>query len=533
VADPVPHGDAWPVVSVGAGKIVVVTAAQVLALVVGLVIGLAVGAVAAWQVARSRGQADRAGEAARRAEAEAALARHAGELAQTRTQSAEARAEMHQAREELSRTLAAMADVRAEAATAEAQRDLARARAKEIADDRDQLVAQFKLVSAETIDKQSRSAEAAAEARLKATEQLMAPVRESLDRFNARLTEVEKERVRLATELRTQVSAVQQTGEGLRRETRALATALRKPHVRGNWGELQLKRVVELAGMVEHCDFTTQHTTQVSTGAKDRIVRPDLRVDLSDGKCVFVDSKVPLEAFLDAYETDDERDRTAALNRFADNVRTHIDQLSAKKYWQAEAHTPEFVVLFMPSEALAAEAASLLPDLHEYAAKRDIVLATPTTLIALLRAVAHGWKQAKLAENAAAVSQLGRELHDRLVTMGAHYDKLGRAIGSVVKAYNATLGTLETRVMVSARRFRDLDVTGEELAEISGIDEPLRSLGDAELVENAAAVRPMIGRKPATHSELPEAKELVRGEPDLFGDPFAAAPRDERGQLSS
>lgn len=492
----------------------------IVVLLAGLLIGVAVGGLAVWTMLRARARAETAEVTATAAQtrgdlahAEAHAAQARTEAAQIRTEAALARADMHEARSESAEVHAAMAQVRADVGQARAERDAAVGRARELAADRETMINQFKVISADTIERQSKQADATAEVRLRATEQLMAPVRASLAEFSSRLTDVEKERVRLSTDLGNQVKAVQLTGENLRRETSALATALRKPHVRGAWGEMQLKRVVELAGMLEHCDFTQQHTGSTH----DRAIRPDLRVDLTDGKCLFVDAKVPLSAFLDAHETDDPRERDEAMRRFAANVRTHVDQLGTKKYWQAEANTPEFVVLFLPNEALAAEAFGVLPDLHEYAAKRDIVLATPTTLIAMLRAVAYGWQQAKLAENAAAVLQLGRELHGRLTTMGGHYDKLGRALGSAVNAYNATLASMEGRVMVSARRFRDLNVTDAELAEIHPVEEPLRSISDGDLVEDAVQVEPMIDRRRrARSSSLPEADALERGEPDLF-----------------
>jgi DNA recombination protein RmuC len=310
------------------------------------------------------------------------------------------------------------------------------------------------------------------------------------------------------------VQTVQQTGEQLRRETSALTTALRKPQVRGAWGELQLQRVVELAGMVEHCDFVTQRTDL----ADDRVIRPDLRVNLAEGKFVYVDAKVPLAAFLDGQETDDARTREEAMTRFAQNVRTHVDQLGGKRYWQSGAGTPEFVVLFMPSEALAAEAFGILPDLHEYAARRDVVLATPTTLIALLRAVAYGWKQAKLAENAAEVLQLGRELHDRLGTLGSRFDKLGRAVRASVTAYNETIATLEGRVLVKARQFTDLKVSEIELKTVTSVDDPVRQIQAPELVDDAVQVEPIVGRtrRPRRRGALPESEELHRADPELF-----------------
>jgi DNA recombination protein RmuC len=226
---------------------------------------------------------------------------------------------------------------------------------------------------------------------------------------------------------------------------------LRKPQIRGSWGETQLKRVAELAGMIERCDFDLQYTTK----ADDRVMRPDMRVNLSGGKHIFVDAKVPLNAFLEAAEADDSNVKSEALMRYARNVRTHIDQLSSKQYWKA-GETPEFVVLFLPNEMFFATALDQIPDLYDYAAARDVVLATPTTLIGMLRAVAYGWRQAALAESAAEVFRLGRELHEKLGLMGNRFDKLGRALRSSVNAYNETIATVEGTVLVRARKFRDL-----------------------------------------------------------------------------
>jgi DNA recombination protein RmuC len=333
----------------------------------------------------------------------------------------------------------------------------------------------------------------------------------SLERFQARLTQVEKERVAMATDLQAHVRSVRDTGEALRRETASLVSALRKPQVRGSWGETQLKRVAELAGMVERCDFDLQLTSQ----ADGRTLRPDMRVHLAEGKYVFVDSKVPLSAFLDAAETHDEQQRATHLASFARHVRTHVDQLSSKQYWKT-AESPEFVVLFLPSEAFFVAALEQVPDLYEYAVQRDVVLATPTTLIGMLRAVAYGWKQAALAETAAEVFRVGRELHDRLGQMGNRFDKLGRALRSSVNAYNETIATVEGRVLVQARRFRDLKVTEKELVALTSVDEPVRQIQAAELVDDATQVEPMVGRAPRSRrQEPPEAEALWRTDPDL------------------
>jgi DNA recombination protein RmuC len=408
------------------------------------------------------------------------------------------------ARGEASAARAASLEVQVDAARAE--RDQARARAAEIWADRESMVTQFKLLTLESLQQQSRRAEESAEVRSRATEQLLGPVRESLEAFNRRLADVEKERAALAADLSAQVQSVRVTGEELRRETASLATALRKPQVRGAWGELQLRRVAELAGMVEHCDFITQETTTSSEG---RVMRPDMKVTLSGGRFVYVDSKVPLAAFLDAQDAADERGRADKLTAFAGNVRAHVDQLGGKNYFKAGTSTPEFVVLFIPSEALAAEAVAQLPDLHEYAARRNVVLATPTTLIAMLRAVAYGWRQAALTDSASEVFALGRELYDRLGTLGSHFDKLGRSLNGAVRAYNVALGSLESRVLVTGRRLRDLQVVDADLASPGIVEEVARPVTAPELAADAEA------RADPRASPLPEAAELTRGQPTL------------------
>ncbi len=509
-----------------------------IALAAGLVLGLLLGALAGWLVARARRDADEAQTGTH-------LAATRTELANAHTLIAQSRTEAAVAREETARVRADVAEVRAEAATAQAeaaavaaelaearaQRDAAVARGKEIAADREAMLNQFKVLSTETLDRQGKTADAQAELRLKATEQLMVPVKESLDKFSARLTEVEKERATMSAELRVQVSHVQQTGETLRRETAALVTALRKPQIRGSWGETQLKRVAEIAGMIERCDFELQHTTR----ADDKLLRPDMRVNLAEGKHVFVDAKVPLTAFLEAAETDDENVRAEALSRYARHIRTHVDQLSSKQYWKA-AETPEFVVLFLPNEMFFAAALDQIPDLYNYAAARDVVLATPTTLIGMLRAVAYGWKQAALAESAAEVFRLGRDLHDKLGLMGNRFDKLGRALRSSVNAYNETIATVEGTVLVRARKFRDLQVSDKELTGLTQIDDPVRQIQAPELVDDAVRVEPMVGRgsKRRRPGAVPEAAELVRPDPDLLElvEPEAAEPAQQETKSS-
>jgi DNA recombination protein RmuC len=493
------------------GKIVPMDGVTVIALIGGLVVGLLLGSIAGWLIARARHDADSA-------HAQMLIAQSHGEAATARAEAAHARAEAAQARSDIaearSEAAAAQTDaaqVSAEVARAIAQRDAALDRVREISADRESMINHFRVLSTETLDRHGQAADAQAEVRLKATEQLMTPVRESLERFNSRLTEVEKERAAMSAELRSQVSYVQQTGETLRRETAALVNALRKPQIRGSWGETQLKRVAELAGMIERCDFDLQYTTKDD----DRVLRPDMRVNLSEGKHVFVDAKVPLNSFLEAAETDDPDLKAEALARYARNVRTHIDQLSSKQYWKA-AETPEFVVLFLPNEMFFATALDQIPDLYDYAAVRDVVLATPTTLIGMLRAVAYGWRQAALAESAAEVFRLGRELHEKLGLLGNRFDKLGRALRSSVNAYNETIATVEGTVLVRARRFRDLKVSEKELPGPTQIDEPVRQIQAWELVDDAVRVAPMVGRRSRRRPAImPEAAELYRPEPEL------------------
>lgn len=500
----------------------------VAALVSGLVLGLLLGALASLLVARARRDTDSATfdtylaqTRTELANAQTLVAQSRSEVAQARAETAHTRAEAEQsrgdnaeARADAAAAQAEAARVGAEVAKAVAQRDAAVERARELAGDRQDMLNHFKVLSNETIEKQGKLADATAQARLRATEQLMAPVKESLDRFNSRLTDVEKERVQMATELRTQVEAVQHTGETLRRETNTLVTALRKPQIRGSWGETQLKRVAEIAGMMERCDFDLQYTAK----ADDRSVRPDMKVNLAEGKHIFVDSKVPLSAFLDAADTEDERLKAEHLTRYAKHVRSHVDQLSSKQYWKA-AETPEFVVLFLPNEIFFTAALDQIPDLYEYAGHRDVVLATPTTLIGMLRAVAYGWKQAALAESAAEVFKLGRELYEKLGLMGNRFDKLGRALRTSVNAYNETIATVEGTVLVGARRFRDLKVSEKELLALSPVDESVRQIQAPELVQDAVQVEPLVGRasrRRGPQLAIPEAAELVRNDPDLL-----------------
>ena len=284
-----------------------------------------------------------------------------------------------------------------------------------------------------------------------------AVVREGMERLHDQMRDLEHNRVSWQGQLAQQVLDMRHTTDLLRDETRSLSSALRKPQVRGRWGEMHLRRAVELAGMVAHCDFTEQR--RLEDGAR----RPDVVVRLAGGREIVVDAKVPLDAFLDAGAAVDDDLRERHLLRHAAQLRAHVDGLSAKRYWRSLPTTPEFVVMFVPAEAFLSAALEAQPDLIEYAASRQVVLATPTTLIALLRTVAHGWTHEALTDQAREIQRLGGELYDRLGSLDSHLDQVGRSLNAAVGHYNHAMGSLEARVLVTARRFGELTVADQEL----------------------------------------------------------------------
>jgi DNA recombination protein RmuC len=291
---------------------------------------------------------------------------------------------------------------------------------------------------------------------------------------------MEQRRTGAYSELREQVRSLSEAQALLRLEAGNLVRALRTPQVRGRWGEVQLKRVVELAGMAEHCDFTEQHSVDTAEGR----LRPDLVVHLPGGRTVVVDAKAPLSAYLEAAEATDEVRRSALLADHARQVRDHMVALSRKSYWEQLGATPEFVVLFLPGESFFSAALEQDGSLIEMGAERRVVLATPTTLISLLKAVSYGWKQEAVADNAKRISDSGRELHKRVSDMAGHVAKVGKALSASVEAYNSFVGSLESRVLPAARRLRELDAAGPEvIAELAPVESDTRRAQAPELSE--------------------------------------------------
>jgi DNA recombination protein RmuC len=323
------------------------------------------------------------------------------------------------------------------------------------------------------LEKFQETAKGDLQLRQKAIDQLVQPLRESLERVDGKIGELEKTRAGAYSELREQVKALATSQSQLQAETGNLVKALRAPHVRGRWGEIQLRRVVELAGMLQYCDFVEQETL----ATEDSRIRPDLIVRLPGNRTIVVDSKVPFDAFYESITTTDEVVRLAKLKEHARLVRVHITALSRKSYWETVQPTPEFVLLFLPGETFYSAALEHDPKLIEDGVSDKVIIATPTTLIALLKAVSYGWRQEQMATNATEVSRLAKDLYDRLRTFTGYFADIGKGLDRALDSYNKGVGSLEARVLVTARKFKERGaIAGEEIETLEPIDKLARPL---------------------------------------------------------
>jgi DNA recombination protein RmuC len=466
---------------------------EFVAIVVSLT-GLIIGALAGW-LAASAHAAGRIG--GKLGEAESRAAGASAEAATIRTELESSKREIASLHDSLREAEAAKAG--ADARCDEMQRGIGEQR-EALKQAQAALSSAFKSLAAEALSNNNQQfltlakenltaletkAVADLDARHKAIEGVVGPVRESLGKMDEQIRAIEKARGEAYGTLSEQVQSLARTQAELRSETSNLVKALRAPAVRGRWGEIQLKRVVELAGMINRCDFLEQQTVQGGEGK----LRPDLCVQLPGGKNIIVDAKAPLQAYLESLEAPTDEIRNLKLKEHARQVRDHMGKLAAKTYWDYLKPTPEFVVLFLPGETFFSAALEQDPSLIEQGVNERVILATPTTLIALLRAVAYGWRQEQIAENAGKISQLGQELYDRLATSAGHVASLGAALKNSVDRYNDAVGSLESRVLISARRFKELGVAAKaEIKELQPIEVVPRELAPSLLGNGAPEI---------------------------------------------
>ncbi|HEX2521033.1 MAG TPA: DNA recombination protein RmuC [Terriglobia bacterium] len=397
--------------------------------------------------------------------------------ASLRSHSSDLQERLDRASDELVRTKEIRASIEA---AAESERNSFKAQLKLLENAKAELSDAFSAISARALSANTRSFFDVANSKFS---DLINPVSAALKTVEAHIRELESKRESAYGEVRQYLDTMKTSQQELRQETAGLVRALRSPGARGRWGEVQLRRVIELAGMINHCDFFEQKTLITDSAT----MRPDVIVRLPSGRSVVVDAKVPLEAYLDACESTDETERTSKLKLHARQVRAHIGNLKNKSYYQAVQPAPEFVVLFLPSEVFYSAALEQDPSLIEHGADEGVMIATPTTLIALLKAVAFGWNQEKLAQNAQAVSDLGRDIHERLVVVCEHLEELGRRISQTVESYNRTIGSMESRVLVSARKFKELGAASENdvIPDLNEVDREPRRL-QASILDEAA-----------------------------------------------
>jgi DNA recombination protein RmuC len=426
--------------------------------VLGALIGVVLGAVGAWLALRTRA-----------ATLEERLAAKEGRLVEMESRVSAVTAELEQARgvAEKARTELAQSETRL-AALNEAQAKMSEAFKALSVDALHSNNQAFLNLAQATLEKFQQGAQSDLEKRQTAIHELVKPVKESLQNFNVKIGEIEKLRVEAYSGLTQQVRGLAETQVTLQREASNLVKALGTPRVRGRWGELQLRRVVELAGMLEHCDFDEQAHVATEEGA----LRPDVVVHLPGGKSLVIDAKTPMDAYLTAIEAPTEAERRVKLGEHARNIREHMKLLGAKSYWKQFQPAPEFVVLFVPGESFFSAALEADPELIDRQIDENHVIpASPTTLIALLRAAAYGWRQEALEQNAQEISKLGRDLYERIATMSDHFGRVGTSLKGAVDNYNKAMASLETRVLVSARRFQELKASeGKELPAPGQID---------------------------------------------------------------
>lgn len=458
----------------------IMNATAIAPLLIGLLIGLALGVLVAWFLTRGR-------EAALQADVRAAQ-----EQARAREETFQAQL---QAAQEKASYLDEKLDERFRSISAEA---LAKNNQ------------QFLDLADSKLKEAGKSATGELEQRRQAIEHLVTPLREAVTKVERQLREFDSGQRAAHAELSKHMDFVRQSNDQLRSETASLATALRRPEARGRWGELQLRRVAEIAGMANRCDFDEQISVTTQEGQQ----RPDMVVHLAGGKHIVADSKVSLAAYLEAAETTDDDHRTDRLDAHARHLRAHVDKLAAKAYWSAFTPAPEFVVLFIPGEAFLAPALDRDPGLLEHAMGKRVHIATPTTLITMLRTAQYAWQQAALSENARDVFDLGKQLHDRLGSMGRHMEGVGKALSNAVNAYNRTVGSLESRVMVTARKLNSLEVVDTELKSPKPVEETARSLSAAELLDDVAQARQV--------RILPRGVESEGAVPDVEADEHTA-----------
>ena len=459
-----------------------------------VLLGLAAGTALTWLWLRGRGASEVATlrERAANLEQRAAQADHDRETAAARAREVEDKLRLEQsarttkvAELETALTKEREAAVEKLSLLDDAQRKLREAFSALSADALRANNLQFLDLAKASLEKFQETARGDLDKREQAIHQLVKPVSETLGKFDTKLRELETLREGAYQAIRTQLTGLAETQDKLRAETGNLVKALRAPQVRGRWGEIQLKRVVELAGMLDHCDFLEQPTSTNDDGR----LRPDLVVKLPGGKNVVVDAKAPLAAYLESLEAPTEALRIEKLRAHARQIRDHLRALGQKSYWEQFQPAPEFVVLFLPGETFFSAALEQDPALIEEGVNQRVILATPTTLIALLKAVSYGWRQESLAINAAEISELGRELHERLATMGEHFVGLGERLDKAVDYYNKTVTSLETRVFVTARRFTQLGAGGKtEIPTAEPVEKQPRALQAPELLPGSRTV---------------------------------------------